>query len=55
MSDVQIRRIGSASDAEQLYIRTGWQRNGLKPGYALLPHGGLCDTVCDDREPASVA
>jgi hypothetical protein len=23
----------------------GWQRCGVIPGYALLPHGGLCDTT----------
>ena len=32
-------------DAERLYARLGWQRCGVIPGYALLPHGGLCDTT----------
>jgi hypothetical protein len=32
-------------DAERLYARLGWQRVGVIPGYALWPHGGLCDTT----------
>jgi GNAT superfamily N-acetyltransferase len=32
-------------DAERLYAKPGWQRCGVIPGYALLPHGGLCDTT----------
>ncbi|HVK32908.1 MAG TPA: GNAT family N-acetyltransferase [Burkholderiaceae bacterium] len=35
----------ASADAERLYERLGWQRCGVIPGYALLPHGGLCDTV----------
>jgi hypothetical protein len=35
----------ASSDAERLYARLGWQRCGVIPGYALLPQGGLCDTV----------
>ena len=35
----------ASADAERLYARLGWQRCGVIPGYALLPHGGLCDTV----------
>jgi GNAT superfamily N-acetyltransferase len=35
----------ASGDAERLYARLGWQRCGLIPGYALLPHGGLCDTT----------
>lgn len=31
--------------AERLYERTGWQRVGTIPGYALLPEGGPCDTT----------
>ena len=31
--------------AERLYRRLGWIRVGAVPGYALLPQGGLCDTV----------
>jgi ribosomal protein S18 acetylase RimI-like enzyme len=38
--------LDTASDAaERLYTRLGWQRCGVIPGYALLPQGGLCDTV----------
>lgn len=35
----------ASGDAERLYARMGWQRCGVIPGYALLPHGGLCDTT----------
>lgn len=35
----------ASPDAERLYARTGWQRLGVIPGYALLPDGGLCDTT----------
>jgi GNAT superfamily N-acetyltransferase len=38
--------LDTASDAaERLYERMGWTRVGVIPGYALLPHGGLCDTT----------
>ena len=38
--------LDTASDAaERLYARMGWTRVGVIPGYALLPHGGLCDTT----------
>jgi ribosomal protein S18 acetylase RimI-like enzyme len=38
--------LDTASDtAERLYERLGWERVGVIPGYALLPQGGLCDTV----------
>lgn len=38
--------LDTASDsAERLYTRLGWTRLGTIPGYALLPQGGLCDTV----------
>ncbi len=30
--------------AERLYRRLGWVHAGTIPGYALWPHGGLCDT-----------
>lgn len=30
--------------AARLYRRCGWQFAGTIPQYALLPHGGLCDT-----------
>ncbi len=32
-------------DAARLYERLGWERVGVIPGYALLPHGGLCSTT----------
>src|SRR3984893_160274 len=35
----------ASSDAERLYARLDWQLCGVIPGYALLPHGGLCDTT----------
>jgi len=35
----------ASGDAERLYVRLGWQRCGVIPGYALLPQGGLCDTA----------
>ncbi|HWZ59114.1 MAG TPA: GNAT family N-acetyltransferase [Gemmatimonadaceae bacterium] len=35
----------TGSDAERLYSRLGWQRCGVIPGYALMPHGGLCATT----------
>jgi hypothetical protein len=28
-----------------LYERMGWTRVGVIPDYALLPHGGFCDTT----------
>jgi GNAT superfamily N-acetyltransferase len=35
----------ASGDAERLYAKLGWRRCGVIPGYALLPHGGLCDTT----------
>jgi GNAT superfamily N-acetyltransferase len=35
----------ASASAERLYERAGWIRVGVVPGFALLPHGGLCDTV----------
>jgi GNAT superfamily N-acetyltransferase len=35
----------ASADAERLYERCGWKRVGTIPKYALLPAGGLCDTV----------
>lgn len=32
-------------DADRLYVRLGWQRCGVIPGYALWPRGGLCATT----------
>jgi GNAT superfamily N-acetyltransferase len=40
----------ASADAERLYERHGWVRCGRVPGYALLPQGGLCDTVFFYRE-----
>ncbi|QJW83729.1 GNAT family N-acetyltransferase [Ramlibacter terrae] len=34
----------ASGDAERLYERMGWQSAGVVPDYALLPHGGFCDT-----------
>jgi GNAT superfamily N-acetyltransferase len=35
----------ASGDAERLYVRTGWIRVGVVPGFALWPGGGLCDTT----------
>jgi GNAT superfamily N-acetyltransferase len=35
----------AGSDAERLYLRTGWQRVGVVPDYAMWPGGGFCDTT----------
>jgi GNAT superfamily N-acetyltransferase len=35
----------ASADAERLYVKLGWQRCGVIPGYALLPRGGFCDTT----------
>ncbi len=35
----------ASDDAERLYQRMGWMRVGAVPDFALLPHGGFCDTV----------
>ena len=40
----------TGGDAERLYARLGWRRCGVIPGYALLPHGGLCGTTLFYRE-----
>ena len=40
----------ASADAERLYARLGWQRCGSVPGFALLPHGGLCATTFFYRE-----
>lgn len=40
----------ASAEAERLYSRAGWQRCGAVPGYALLPHGGLCATTFLFRE-----
>jgi GNAT superfamily N-acetyltransferase len=35
----------AGSEAERLYGRTGWQRVGVVPDYAMWPAGGFCDTT----------
>ena len=40
----------TGSAAERLYLRLGWQRCGVIPGYALWPKGGLCSTTVFYRE-----
>jgi GNAT superfamily N-acetyltransferase len=40
----------ASAEAERLYERGGWVRCGTIPGYALLPHGGLCATIFFYRE-----
>jgi GNAT superfamily N-acetyltransferase len=38
--------LDTASDeAERVYEHLGWVRVGVIPGFALLPHGGLCGTT----------
>ena len=34
----------ASGEAARLYARMGWQLSGVIPGFALLPHGGLCAT-----------
>jgi GNAT superfamily N-acetyltransferase len=35
----------TGGDAERLYERTGWQRVGIVPDYALMPDGRFCGTT----------
>jgi len=35
----------AGSVAERLYLRLGWTRVGVIPGFALYPDGSICDTV----------
>ena len=35
----------ASNDAERLYERSGWQRVGTIPDFALMPDGALCATV----------
>jgi GNAT superfamily N-acetyltransferase len=35
----------ASETAARLYERAGWTKVGVIPDYALLPDGGLCDTV----------
>jgi GNAT superfamily N-acetyltransferase len=34
----------TGADGERLYVRLGWTRVGVIPGYALFPDGRPCDT-----------
>ncbi len=34
----------ASAEAERIYRRLGWQYVGTVPDFALLPHGGHCDT-----------
>ena len=41
-----IRCLSKVDDAQVHGLaRSGWQRCGVIPGYALLPRGGFCDTT----------
>ena len=40
----------ASGEAERLYVRLGWMRVGVIPGYALLPRGGFCDTTVYYRD-----
>ena len=40
----------TGGDAERLYQRTGWQRVGTIPNYALMPDGVLCSTTYFHRQ-----
>lgn len=35
----------TGGDAERLYAKSGWQRCGIIPNYALFPAGGYCATT----------
>ena len=35
----------ASAEAERLYERSGWQRAGTVPKYALMPDGPFCSTV----------
>jgi GNAT superfamily N-acetyltransferase len=35
----------AGSEAERLYLRSGWQRVGVVPDYAMWPGGGFCATT----------
>jgi GNAT superfamily N-acetyltransferase len=40
----------TGGDAERLYARSGWQRVGVIPNYALMPDGALCSTTYFHRQ-----
>jgi GNAT superfamily N-acetyltransferase len=35
----------ASAEAARLYERGGWHKVGVVPDYALLPRGGLCETI----------
>jgi GNAT superfamily N-acetyltransferase len=35
----------AGAEAERLYVRSGWQRVGTIPDYAMWPQGGYCDST----------
>lgn len=35
----------ASAEAERLYVRSGWQRVGSVPDYAMWPGGGFCDST----------
>lgn len=45
----------TGGDAERLYQRTGWQRVGTVPNYALMPDGAFCGTTFYCRQLAAPA
>jgi GNAT superfamily N-acetyltransferase len=44
----------TGGDAERLYERMGWMRDGVIPGYALMPRGEPCSTTVFYRNLADV-
>jgi len=40
----------TGGDGERLYARSGWQRVGVIPNYALFPGGGFCATTVFYRD-----
>ena len=42
----------ASAEAERVYERSGWQRVGTIPGFALWPQGGACDTTFFYRQLA---
>ena len=43
--DRSAQPISVSLDAERLYVRSGWQRVGTIPDYAMWPGGGFCDST----------
>jgi GNAT superfamily N-acetyltransferase len=42
----------ASAEAARLYERGGWHKVGAVPDYALLPRGGLCETIFYYRQLA---